>query len=236
MSDRIEGLFLKSTKYAENSLIVDLLTDFHGKKSFLFKSVQSKKRSFIFQPFHVIEFSCKFNSNKNINSGFSPELCFPIYNIISDIRKTTNALFLTELLYKTINKNEPSEKLFFHLKKIILSFEHLDFNSSFSIFFIKEILPFIGLQPINNYSEKNKFFNLKDGNFSSNSESIYDPLFSDFLFSKLLGMNIDKYNLMNFAKQDRKAIMSILLDYLNYHANVNSSDIKSLKILYSLYD
>ena len=236
MSNRIEGLFLKSTKYSENAIIVDLLTDFHGKKSFLFKGLKNKKNSFIFQPFHIISFNCKFNSQKNINLGFSPELSFPVYSIISDIRKTSNALFLTELLYKTINKNEPSEKLFFHLKKIILSFEHHDFNSSFSVFFIKDILPFIGLQPINNFSEKNKYFNLQDGNFSSNSDSVNDPLFSGFLFSKLLGMNIDSYNVMKFAKQDRKAIMSILLDYLSYHANVNTSDVKSLKILYSLYD
>ena len=82
MSNRIEGLFLKSTKYAENSLIVDLLTDLHGKKTFLFKGFKSKKNSFVFQPFHVIEFNCKFNPQKNINLGFSPELCFPVYDIM----------------------------------------------------------------------------------------------------------------------------------------------------------
>ncbi len=236
MSNRIEALFLKSTKYAENSLIVDLLTAVHGKRSFLFKGIKNKKNPFVFQPFHVIEFGCKFNPQKNINLGFSPELSFPVYDIISDIRKTGNALFLTELLYKVILKNEPSEELFYNMKKIILYFENQDFNASFSLFFMKEILPYIGIQPINNYSTINNYFNIENGHFNSKINSHYEPAFPNQLFSKLLGMKIDSYVTMKIKLQDRKLIMSLLLDYFSYHARVDKSAIKSLKVLYSLYD
>jgi DNA repair protein RecO (recombination protein O) len=236
MSDSIEGLFLRSTKYAENSLIVDLLTAFQGKRTFLFKGFKKKKTSFVFQPFHVIEFNCKFNPDKNINLGYSPELSFPVYDIISDIRKTGNALFLTELLYKVILKNEPSEKMLFHLKKIILLFEHQNFNASFALFFMKEILSQIGIQPINNFSSINNCFNIENGRFLTNKDSDKVIAFPNQLLSKLLGMNIDGYQTMKIKLQDRNLIMSLLLDYFNYHAHIDKSEIKSLKIIYSLYD
>ena len=236
MSNRIEALFLKSTKYAENSLIVDLLTDFHGKKSFLFKGFKNKKNAFVFQPFHVIEFSCKFNPQKNINLGYTPELSFPVYDIISDIRKTGNALFLTELLYKLIIKNEPSENLLFHLKKTILYFEHNRFSASFCLFFMKEVLPYIGIQPLNNFSKLNAYFDIQNGRFSPQNPPRTQNIFPNQLFSELLGMNIDSYETMKINTHDRKLIMSLLLDYMSYHAHVDKSDIKSLKIIYSLYD
>jgi len=236
MSSRIEGLFLRSTKYAENSLIVDLLTDFHGKRTFSFKGFKNKKNPFVFQPFHIIEFNCKFNPQKNINIGYSPELSFPVFDIISDIRKTGNALFLTELLYRVVLKNEPSQKLLFHLKKIILLFENQAFNSSFSLFFMKEVLTQIGIQPINNYSPINNCFNIENGQFLPNTVYTNKNIFPNELFSKLLGMNFDAYETIKIKKQERTLLMSLMLDYFNYHAHIDKSEIKSLKVIYSLYE
>ena len=66
----------------------------------------------------------------------------PIISIISDIRKTGYALFLTEVLNKVIHK-EDNEKLFLELKKMIILFEHESFNSVFGIFFLeRNIAPF----------------------------------------------------------------------------------------------
>ena len=42
MTQRIEGLFLKSTNLNHSSLIIDLFTKQYGRASFIFKEVQKK--------------------------------------------------------------------------------------------------------------------------------------------------------------------------------------------------
>ena len=41
---------------------------------------------------------------------------------------------------------------------------------------------------------------------------------------------------IKIKKQERTLLMSLMLDYFNYHAHIDKSEIKSLKVIYSLYD
>ena len=87
MNKRIEGLFLKSTKIKQNSIIVDFITLNHGKASFVFKASKNKNISSLFQPFHFIDFSCKFNPDKKLNPTFKyiKFVRFPIDSGISPL-------------------------------------------------------------------------------------------------------------------------------------------------------
>ena len=115
MSEKIDGLFLRSTKLKQHSLIVDLYTFQHGRSSFVF--THKKKAPFIFQPFHFISFNSKFNPDKKINLAYKQELIFPVIDIVSDVRKTGYAILLTEILNKCINHFEENPNLYLHLKK-----------------------------------------------------------------------------------------------------------------------
>ena len=139
MSQRIEALFLRATKIKHNSIIVDLLTRQYGRSTFVFAISTKKNQSFLFQPFHFIEFSTVYNPEKKVNRANNVEMKFPIIDILSDIRKTGYALLLTEILNKVFHTDENNEKLFVELEKMIISFEHRPFNAVFGLFFIKEI-------------------------------------------------------------------------------------------------
>ena len=106
-------------------------------------------------------------------------------------------------------------------------------NRSFEIF-LKSL--FVISIFINNFSKLNAYFDIQNGRFSTQNPSRTQNIFPNQLFSELLGMNIDSYETMKINTHDRKLIMSLLLDYMSYHAHVDKSDIKSLKIIYSLYD
>ena len=64
MSQRIEGIFLRATKLNHLSTIVELYTQKFGRASFIFSSSGKKNTSFLFQPFHIIEFSATYNNEK----------------------------------------------------------------------------------------------------------------------------------------------------------------------------
>ena len=236
MTQRIEGLFLKSTNLNHSSFIIDLFTKQYGRASFIFSRGSKKNKPFLFQPFHFIEFSSSYNSEKKLNRATNIEMSVPIISIISDIRKTGYALLLTEILNKVIHKEDKNEKLFLELKKMIIVFEHESFNSVFGIFFLKEILLHFGIQPINNYSDQNSYFNLSDGKFSTFQDNSFPENFPYKLLHKLLGTNIDNVFSFKINTTNRRLIMEILLRYMLYHDVINTDKLNSIKILQSLYD
>ena len=236
MSQRIEGLFLRATKIKHNSIIVDLLTRQYGRSTFVFAISTKKNQSFLFQPFHFIEFSTVYNPEKKVNRANNVELKFPIIDILSDIRKTGYALLLTEILNKVFHTDENNEKLFVELEKMIISFEHRPFNAVFGLFFIKEILTHFGIQPLNNFGTQTPYFSLSDGKFSSNFDPNIDENFPHQLLNKLLGTNIDNIFLFKISTTNRRLIMDLFLKYMSYHEILNTDKLNSIKILQSLYD
>lgn len=236
MSQRIEGLFLRATKIKHNSIIVDLLTRQYGRSTFVFAISTKKNQSFLFQPFHFIEFSTVYNPEKKVNRANNVEMKFPIIDILSDIRKTGYALLLTEILNKVFHTDENNEKLFVELEKMIISFEHRPFNAVFGLFFIKEILTHFGIQPLNNFGVQNPYFSLSDGKFTNNFDKNTEENFPHQLLNKLLGTNIDNIYLFKISTTNRRLIMDLFLKYMSYHEILNTDKLNSIKILQSLYD
>ena len=236
MSQRIEGLFLRATKIKHNSIIVDLLTRQYGRSTFVFAISTKKNQSFLFQPFHFIEFSTVYNPEKKVNRANNVEMKFPIIDILSDIRKTGYALLLTEILNKVFHTDENNEKLFVELEKMIISFEHRPFNAVFGLFFIKEILTHFGIQPFNNFGVQNPYFSLSDSKFTNNFDQNTEENFPHQLLNKLLGTNIDNIYLFKISTTNRRLIMDLFLKYMSYHEILNTDKLNSIKILQSLYD
>ena len=234
MSKRIEGLFLKSTKIKHNSLIVDLLTNEYGRCSFIFHV--SKKKLFAFQPFHFIEFSSNYNSEKKLNRASEAEIIFPVLNIISDVRKTGYALLLTEILNKLIHKQEKNPLLYMEIKKMVQVFEKRPFNPVFGVFFLKEMLNFIGIQPHNNFTLNSPYFDIEEGRFTNEKTNNMLVDFPDKLFSDLLGTKIDTIFSYKLKNIHRRKIMELLLNYIQFHGLMNVEKIRSIQILQSLYD
>ena len=234
MSQKIEGFFLRSTKLKQNVLLVDLYTFQHGRSSFIF--THQKKSPFIFQPFHFFSFQSNYNPEKKLNRANNQELIFPVINIVSDVRKTGLAILITEILNKCINNFEVSPSLYVHIKKMIISFEHHDFNPVFGIFFVKEILHFFGINPQNNYDEKSPFFNISNGRFESKKDDFLKTNFPHKEFHELLGMNVDTIFDMKLSVDKRREILALLLEYLSYHEILNQKQIQSVHVLQSIYD
>ena len=236
MSERIEGLFLRSTKIKHNSIIVDVLTANYGRCAFLFTISNKNKTSYVFQPFHFIEFSSTFNFEKKINTASNADLVFPVINIISDIRKTGYALLITEILTKVIHQQENNLALYISIKKLILKFETQSFNSSFGIFFILNLLHSFGIQPINNFNEVNNEFDLEEGKFCAIKKKNFEGAFPNKVFSELLGTKVDYNSDYKLSTVNRRLIMNKLLNYMQFHGLINTDKIKSIQILQSLYD
>ena len=93
-----------------------------------------------------------------------------------------------------------------------------------------------GIQPINNYTAENIYFNIKEGKFTCKEEIPEVDDFPNKAFHQLLGTKIDDVFSLNLSTSNRRLIMGKLLDYMQYHDLINKSKIKSINILQSIYD
>ena len=99
---------------------------------------------------------------------------------------------------------------------MIVSFEHHSFNPIFGVFFIKELMNFFGIKPLDNYSKVNKHFNVANGRFQINEDDLITSNFPNKSFNQLLGMKIDSIFSMKLPVEKRRSILNVLLQYLSF--------------------
>jgi DNA repair protein RecO (recombination protein O) len=235
MREQLEGLFLSAHPYTDSSVIVQLFTNNYGRRSFIFKGARKKNSPYIFQPLHFIEFNSSFKNEKSINTASNQQLAFPCHQITSDIRKTSIAFFLTEILNSLLKEGDDSKELYHYIKNSFLLFEIHPFSPEFHLVFLTQILSFLGVEPKNNLSVDNPYFNIKLAQFVSSKENYTLNKTDSYLFSKLLGTTIDKYTSITFNKETRNNMLEILFEYFEYHFHFKAKQISSHKIFKTIF-
>ena len=235
MKQQLEGLFLSAHSYTDTAVIVQLFTDKYGRRSFIFKGAKKKNSPYLFQPLHFIEFSSSFKHEKSINNASNQQLSFPCHQITSDIRKTSIAFFLTEILNALLKEGDYSKELYHFIKNSFLLFEIHPFNPDFHLVFLIQLLSFLGVEPENNFSEKNIYFNIKLAKFVGLKENYTIDQSVSFDFSILLGTTIDKYETLRLNKEKRNVLIEVLFEYFEYHFPFKSKQISSHKIFKTIF-
>lgn len=151
MLHKTNGIVLNYLKYGETSIIVRIFTEAFGLQSFLIngvRSVKSKNKIALFQPLSLLELVVYYREQKDLNRIKEMKSLDPFASIPFEFRKSGIALFITEVLVKTLKKEEKNEALFEFLRHSILVLDHLRQNySNFHIQFLLKLSVYIGFGP-----------------------------------------------------------------------------------------
>ena len=169
---KTKGIVLRAIKYGETSLVVTIFTELFGVQSYLLNGVRtsSKKgtgKANLFQPSAILDLVVYHNELKNLNRIKEFKWAYLYRHILSDVKKNAVALFMVELLTKCLKQPEANPDLFHFAED---AFVHLDENSdtvtaNFPLFFALHLAVLLGFRITDNYSERNSFFDLKEGMF-----------------------------------------------------------------------
>ncbi|MDP4265957.1 MAG: DNA repair protein RecO [Bacteroidota bacterium] len=234
MYSKIRGVVLNSIKYSDNKLITNIFTENFGSQAFILNISRSKNAVFrtnIIQPLSILDIEVSYKPNKEFQHIKD---CKPFYiykSVYYDIIKSTIVLFLTEVLYKSIRSENANESLFNFLLNFMIDFDSKaeDYNN-YHIYFLLELMKYIGFYPYNNYSEEHCFFDLKEGNFASfppNHKNYLDPIQSKIM-SDALNLGI-KHQIVLSHDSKKNLLYNILL-YYKFHI-IGFKEVKSHKIL-----
>ena len=236
MNVSTKGIVLHRTKYTDSSFIVKIFTERLGLQTYLVQGANRKSakiKSNLLQPFTLLDLEVYQREKKDIQRIKELRLDHPFESIPFDQSKNAIALFLTEILYKTVKEEAPNPELFQFLDTAI---RWLDLSenpcANFHLWFLVQLSGFFGFFPQGTPSETIPRFDLREGCFCENiphHQLFLDRPYSFYLY-RLLGTKIAAISDLRMSGNDRKILLNGLVDYFRIHLD-QLKEIRSHQVL-----
>ena len=227
----INGIVLHYINYSDTSIIAKIYTDKFGLQSYIVNGVRKKKaqiRLNIFQALNLLEMEVVHKEKLNLQRIKEVKATPALLNISADFLKSTLALFLKELIYKSIKEEEPNPQLFTFLKTAILYLETTTENiANFHVAFLLELTKYLGFYPDNT---KGKYFNIEDGIFQEFPSSKTSDLADSKLFKQFLETDWKECHSIKITGKQRQNLLYQLLEFYKTHIE-SFGKVKSLDVL-----
>lgn len=172
VTHKTKGIVLKTVKYGETSIIAGIFTELFGMQSYLVNGVRitSKKgtgKGNMLQPGAILEMVVYHNELKNLQRVKEFKWGYVYENIFFNVFRNSIALFMVELLQRTIKQPEPNPPLFEFVED---AFVHLDkandsVAANFALYFAINLSRFYGFMIADRYSEEKNILDLMEGRF-----------------------------------------------------------------------
>ncbi|MFA8451406.1 MAG: DNA repair protein RecO [Bacteroidales bacterium] len=232
------GIVINSIKYSESSLIVKIYTLEHGMLSFIAKGIRrakSKKSPAFFFPFSILEINYNHQSKRELQTLGDVRFEHPVMEILSDMNKTSIALFLCEILSICLYEQNHDPKLFSFIKNSIIKLnETPEKYANFHLAFLLKLSLFLGFYPNYNLSKNTPYFNIEEGCFQAQFEKspiILNQEESQLLASLLHAMENKQH--LPLVKSQRNQLLNIILDFYRQHIP-NFKELKTLGVFKAL--
>ncbi len=216
------GILFHKTKYSESSIIAKIYTEKFGLKSYLIRGVRKSKAKFkanLFQSLSVLDLVVYNKEKSDIQYIKEVSQDKQYQNIPFEVIKSSIAIFINEILYKSIREEEANPELFAFIYNALIHLDKTEEPANFHIFFMLNLTKFLGFYPKNNYSESTKSFNLEEGEFQAvelhNDLLILSPLSGKF--SRMIGLSVDKHGELKLTGPERKVLIGKLIRYYELH-------------------
>lgn len=240
MQTKTTGIVLHSLKYSDAATIVTMYTRDFGRVSYTAYGVNKKKavcRPAFLQPLSLVELEVSHAKNKEIQRLKEIHVNSPLSEIPLDPVKNSIALFLAEVLFRTLQQSEPDEEVFEFLEKSVLMLDCCDEGTAnFHLVFLLKLTRYLGCAP-NREKDTDGYFDLINGVFSPHRpihiHYLLPELSADLL--RLLGTDYSNMEHIVFSRKRRGELLESIIEYYRLHIP-NFNGLHSLDVLQSLFD
>lgn len=220
---KTRAVVLDVLNYAEASIIVKAYTQTHGLQSFLVNGVRKPKARYassVFQPLSLIEVVAYYRKQGGLHRVAEVAASPPLVHIPYDTVKTTVALFLAEILYRSIREEEANPELFGFIDHAVQILDlHPGTTVRFHLVFCLQLTRYLGFYPGGHYSTATPYFDLQEGVFRSDLPVhpwyIREPL-SKF-FDELPGYSLEDTHELLLPSGIRKSLLQFIISYYQLH-------------------
>lgn len=236
---KTEAIVLHTLKYGEQQLIVDMFTREYGRLAFIVpspRSERSKIKKQYLQPLTLLQLECDVRPQRQLQKLRDASLLTPLPSLLSDPKKLTIGLFVSEFLYHALKDEQQNVPLFSYIRS---SIEWLDSSpgnvANFHLVFLMRLSRFLGFYP--NLQEEGDYFDLRSAVFCSTA-----PVHHDFLMPQeashirlLMRMDFPTMYLFRLSRMERARVLEILLTYYRLHLP-DFPELRSVSVLQEIYN
>ena len=224
MIEKTAGLVLHSLKYGETSVIARVYTRKLGLQSYLVPGVRKLKpriRQNLFQPLTILDLVVYYKSNANLQRIKEISCPEPFRLIPWDVPRASIALFVAEVLLKTIREQESNESLFDYLTRSIRWLDQEQERiSSFHLLFLVQLSRHLGFYPRENYLQGSRdCFNMQEGIFEKEmgDEKLFLNKELSHHLQQLQNSDYPGLSHLSIPAATRRALLYKLIDYYRLH-------------------
>jgi len=236
MLTKTRAIALHHIKYSDTSVILTAYTEAFGRLSFILQGIRRKNSKMnlnLFQPLFLTELEIYHKEQRELQKIREATNAYSFQSIPYDYRKRPIALFIAEVLYKSLQEEESNPELFGflfnHIKMLDLKEEGI---GNFHLYFLVHLTKYLGFFPQNNYTASLPFFDMQNGKFTA-----LKPLHNHYLepsnsehLHELLKPSGKQHQELRISRDSRLQILHGLLDFYYLH-NPGMGHIKSFEIL-----
>lgn len=240
MQTKTAAIVLKTVKYGDSKLIVDMLTEECGRVSFVQRTSRTKRReprARLLQPLTLLDIVFDYRQNTALQQVGEMSLRYPFASIPFDERKLAIALFLTEFTYYATRTEQKNIPLFRFVEDSVMWLDACNRNfANFHIVFMMGLTRFIGFFPNLEHSAEEVFFDLQNGCFLAQQ-----PLHNEYLrpseaekITVLMRLRYATMHLLRMNRDERNRCVDIIMDYYKLHVP-SFPALKSLDVVRELF-
>ena len=222
-------------------MVVYLLTDTGGRRSYMVQGVRSRNgrgsKLALFQPMFPVEFEGLESSRQQMHRFKEVQGGFVLQSLPFDVRKSTMALFMAEVLYRLVREyDEPNQALFDFVWNSVGALDSMDEGvANFHLWFLTNLSRFLGFSPGNAYLP-GAWFDIREGSFTPLRPSHGEMLSTDDarILHDLLECDVRYIAEIGLNRRQRVAYLDALLVYYGYHLDAIHA-VQSVRILQEVF-
>lgn len=235
MLESTKGIFLHYIPYSDTSVIATIYTEKFGQQSYLINGIRSRKsgsRINLFQALFLLDLEVWYKQGRNLQRIREMRLAVPFMHIPFDVKRSSQAIFISEILMKCLKEEEANPELFSFLFHAICLLDLKEEGvANFLIVFLFKLTRYLGVFP-QPPGGSFRFFDLVSASFKQD-----EPFHHSFMnveitqkFAELFRIELSEIEKLSFQNHHRTVLMSKLLEYYKIHLDI-AGEIKSLAVL-----
>jgi len=147
---KTRGIVFRFVKFGETSIIANIFTEQFGLQSYMIKGVRTSSRKSkiaLFQPLTLLDMVVYHKENAGI-MHIKEVRCFHPYQFINaDVRKAAIAMFINEVLNKSVKEQSHAQDIFNFIAEALIYLDTLDHPENFHLIFLIGLSKHLGFGP-----------------------------------------------------------------------------------------
>lgn len=217
MLHKTKGIVFRLTKYGETSIIVNIFTELFGLRGYIVNGVRgksAKSKIALYQPLTLVDLVVYHREHAHLERIKEIKCFHPFHSISTDVQKSSIAIFMIEIVNKTVKEESPNAELFEFLFESILMLDSLpEGYENFHLIFLLKLSRYLGFGA----HHVNEVVGGRPAD--SATERVVD---------KLVKTDYQQHVLL--TNQERRSALELLLKFYADHID-NLGEIRSVQVL-----